>query len=208
MKKALLIILMIMTTGCLTVPTKAYLSPDVPFEGRKSKINKTVGLYIGPKSRAYIAEYCVPIVMSSKCQTFTLDIGPSLENNSIRAFKNLFKDVVVVDSYKSTKYPATISITVNPKTNIFIGKYAASPRMVEIHINCRAYRKGKKVADKTFHTKFERKTAKGYLAGSPFFFKSSRDAAMGKLELAAAESLMSDLNKCMDYLYEKRRSLF
>jgi len=207
--KIFLLIPFLIFAGCKSFPTSAVVGDNIPFADRDKKISRSIGLYISEQSRNYVASQFKrkDAGMSKSGVTFTLDFGKNLETNSKNSLGKVFNNVVPTERkiYRSGKYSYLMQIEIDERTKFDIGNFTFSKKKVNLYMNCTLYNgSGKVLWKETFDSESSRYNLKGFLASSPIFMRSSRVAAISKLEAAAEESLVANLEMLNTRMLEKR----
>lgn len=210
--RILLLISILIVTGCKSAPRDAVVSGDIPFIDREDKISKPIGLYISEKSRNYIAKQFKrkDAGMSKSGVYFSIDFGKNLEANSVKSLSKIFQRVIPVNEKKFSGkgYSYLIQIEIDERTKFDIGNFTFSKKYAYVFMNCTLYNiSGKVLWNETINSEASRHNLKGLLGSSPLFYTSARVAAINKLQAAAEQSVGANLEMLNTRMLENK-SLF
>lgn len=193
-------------TACAGSLTDATLNTELPFVDRQDRIGGTVGLYVSPDSRTFIARQSVrkDAGMSKQTVDFTCDVGPALVPNALRSLGKTFDRVVEVQDPAQPEPRWIVWIDVNPETAIKMGPMTFSKHTVRVVLDCAVLVRGTQIWSGRLDSTATDSAAAGLLAGGVFAVYA-RQKSLGAMQQAGEESLYVNLETLNERLFENRR---
>jgi hypothetical protein len=193
----------VLLSGCATCTLKS----DLAFCKRESKIAQTVGLYISPETKSYIAS------KSNYGVAYNVPMGKIIGQNAEASLGCIFDKVVVVNGLPGPKGDKnnlnnyTITLEFGPATELHLGAFTFTNNSVSIDLLCAIYNQaGSKIWSKNIVSK----ASKGSMAGKvgvlfgPIGSVAATGGYIGALSRAGEEALRQDLEKLNDALAEQK----